>query len=135
MSIPPAIPQAIPQAVADAMKTTNAVFTSEVVPTRDVSHLERVYTRDARILPPGAPMIAGRDAIQAFWAAGIAALDCRSATLETVHAEPAGDMVFEIGKAMLKLGSGQAAEVKYVVLWKQEDGAWKWHVDMWSANA
>jgi ketosteroid isomerase-like protein len=125
----------VSQAIVDAMAATNAVFTGEVVPTRDVSHLDRVYTRDARILPPGAPIIAGRDAIRSFWAAGIAAMDCTSATLETVHAEAAGDMVFEIGKAMLKLGSGQAAEVKYVVLWKQEDGAWKWHVDMWSANA
>jgi ketosteroid isomerase-like protein len=118
--------------IAAAMKATNAIFTSEVVPTRDVSRLDRVYTSDARILPPGAPVIAGRDAIKSFWSVGIAAMDCSSATLETVHAEASGDMVAEIGKAVLTLGSGQTVEVKYVVVWKQEDGAWKWHIDMWS---
>ena len=122
-------------AVAAAMKATNDVFTSEVVPTRDVSHLDRVYTKGARILPPGSPMITGREAIQAFWAGGIAAMNCVSATLETVHAEASGDMVSEIGKAVLTLGSGQTVEVKYVVLWKQEDGTWKWDLDMWSPNA
>jgi ketosteroid isomerase-like protein len=125
----------ISPAIADAMKATNAVFTSEVVPTRDVSKLDLVYTKDARILPPGSPVIEGRDAIKGFWSAGIAAMDCVSATLETVHAEASGDMVAEIGKAVLTLGSGANVEVKYVVVWKQEDGAWKWHFDMWSPNA
>jgi ketosteroid isomerase-like protein len=125
----------ISPAIADAMKATNAVFTSDVVPTRDVSQLDRVYTKDARILPPGSPVIEGRDAIKAFWAGGIAAMDCVSATLETVHAEASGDMVAEIGKAVLTLSSGANVEVKYVVVWKQEDGTWKWHYDMWSPNA
>jgi ketosteroid isomerase-like protein len=26
-------------------------------------------------------------------------------------------------------------EVKYVVYWRQEDGRWKWHVDIWNMNA
>ena len=121
--------------LAAAMKATNAIFVNEVVPTRDVAPLDRVYTRDARILPPGSPVIEGRDAIKGFWSAGIAALDCKSATLETVHAEASGDMIAEIGKAVLTLGNGANVEVKYVVVWKQEDGAWKWHYDMWSPVA
>jgi ketosteroid isomerase-like protein len=125
----------ISPAIADAMRATNAIFTSEVVPTRNTSPLDRVYTKDARILPPGSPVIAGRDAIKSFWAAGITAMDCVAATLQTVHAEASGDMVAEIGKAVLTLGSGQTVEVKYVVVWKQEDGAWKWHYDMWSPVA
>jgi ketosteroid isomerase-like protein len=125
----------IPPSIAAAMKATNAIFTSDVVPTRDVSALDRVYTKDARILPPGSPVIEGRDAIKAFWSAGIAAMDCVSATLETVHAEASGDLVAEIGKAVLTLANGQTVEVKYVVVWKQEDSAWKWHYDMWSPVA
>ena len=125
----------ISPAVAAAMKATNAIFTNEVVPTRDVSALDRVYTRDARILPPGSPVIEGRDAIKSFWTAGIAAMGCFAATLETVHAEASGDLVVEIGKAVLSLDNGQTPEVKYVVVWKQEDGTWKWHIDMWSSVA
>jgi len=26
-------------------------------------------------------------------------------------------------------------EVKYVVYWRQEDGRWKWHVDIWNPNS
>jgi hypothetical protein len=24
---------------------------------------------------------------------------------------------------------------KYVVYWRQEDGHWKWHIDIWNPNA
>ena len=45
-----------------------------------------------------------------------------------------GDGVFEVGRADLILGDGQKATVKYVVMWKQEDGDWKWDVDIWNMN-
>ena len=25
-------------------------------------------------------------------------------------------------------------DAKYVVYWRQEDGRWKWHVDIWNSN-
>jgi len=27
------------------------------------------------------------------------------------------------------------SELKYVVYWRNEDGRWKWDVDMWNRNA
>ena len=27
------------------------------------------------------------------------------------------------------------ADVKYVVCWRQEDGDWKWDLDIWNASA
>ena len=60
------------------------------------------------------------------------------AVLSTVDATMAGDGVVEIGKADLTFqpDGHEASEmtVKYVVFWKQEDGLWKWHVDIWNAN-
>ncbi len=51
----------------------------------------------------------------------------------------AGDGVVEIGRAKLTIEpDGQAAsemEVKYVVRWRNEDGRWKWHVDIWNQNS
>ena len=32
------------------------------------------------------------------------------------------------------MGSGQTVTVKYVVHSKQEDGGWKWRVDIWNTN-
>lgn len=94
-----------------------------------------IYTEDAHVLPPGAPPVHGRDAIAGFWAAAAAQMGIRSVQLTTLSLEALGDAACELGAASLDLAGGQQAEVKYVVIWKQENGAWKWHVDIWNANA
>jgi len=124
----------VPETVLAAMRKTNDLFDSHVVRKQDVSELDRVYTRNARILPPGSTMVEGREPIKAFWQGAIKALGIKSAKLTTVDAEALGDRVFEIGRAALVVGTGGTVDVKYVVQWKQEDGDWKWHVDIWNTN-
>jgi len=124
----------VPETVLTAMRQTNELFNSEVVAKRNISGLDQVYTGNARILPPGAEMIVGRDQIKAFWQQAIAGLGLKSVKLTTVEAESLGDSVLEIGRADLGLTGGQTLTVKYVVLWKQEAGQWKWHVDIWNPN-
>ena len=123
----------VPENVLAAMRATNDRF-SAVVQSHDMSTLDRVYTQNARILPPGSGMIEGREAIKGFWQQAIQALGVKAAELTTVDAEMLGDEVFEIGRADLTTSDGQALTVKYVVRWKQESGDWKWHVDIWNAN-
>lgn len=117
------------------MAATNRIFDTELVNTGNFDLLDKVYTADARILPPGAPMVAGRANIKEFWKGAIAALGVKSAKLATVDAEMTGDSVVEIGKADLVVADGSMVTLKYVVHWKQEDGSWKWHVDIWNPNA
>lgn len=117
------------------MRATNAIFCHEVAGKRNFKALDQVYTVDAKILPPGAEMVSGRAAIKDFWAAAVDALAVETATLETVEAEMLGDRIFEIGRAVLNMTGGGSATVKYVVQWVQEDGTWKWNVDIWNANA
>ncbi|HEV2378671.1 MAG TPA: nuclear transport factor 2 family protein [Terriglobia bacterium] len=124
----------VPETVLAAMRKTNALFNSQVVEGQDVAALDQVYTRSARVLPPGAPMLEGREQAKGFWKDAIKAVGLRSAKLTTVNAEAVGDSVVEIGRAELLVGSGQTVTVKYVVQWKQEDGDWRWHVDIWNAN-
>ena len=119
-----------PDNTSQAMRETNRVFEEEVVGKGDFSALERVYTKQARILPPGAEMIAGRDEIQAFWQQAAVAMGVKAIKLQTVSVEQVGDMAFEIGRAELDAASPMT--VKYVVVWKREDGAWKWDVDIWN---
>ena len=121
-----------------AMSMTNGIFCNDVVANRNFSALDQVYTTDARILPPGAPMVSGRADIKKFWVDLIESADVQSATLESVDVVLSGDGVVEIGRASLTAGDGQATagiEVKYVVYWRQEDGRWKWHVDIWNQNS
>jgi ketosteroid isomerase-like protein len=124
--------------VSEEIRATNRVFEEEVVGRRDLGALERVYTRDARILPPGAPAVTGRAAIIEFWRGTIQTLNVQSLRLHTVSLDVLGDdRAQEVGRAELTVeGGGAAAPIalKYVVLWKREDGSWRLDVDIWNAD-
>jgi len=119
--------------VAPDIQKTNRIFEEQVVAQRNVDALDRVYTRNARILPPGAEMISGRENIKSFWKTAMDSMGVQTVKLQTLEFEPMGDTGFEIGRARLQFAAGaQPVDVKYVVLWKREGGDWKWDVDMWS---
>ena len=119
-----------------AMADTNQIFNSEVFGKRNFGALDNVYTADARVLPPGSPVIFGRAAIKEFWANLIQSANATAAVLTSLEVMPAGDGVVEIGTARLTIeptaNSVSQLEVKYVVYWRQEDAHWKWHVDIWN---
>lgn len=120
------------------MAQTNELFNTEVFGKRNFDTLDQIYTSDARILPPGAPMISGRSEIKRFWSNLVQSVNAKSAVLESVDLIPAGDGVVEIGRAALSVeaeGQTHEMEVKYVVHWKQEDRRWKWNVDIWNTNS
>ena len=123
-------------ATAQNIQAANRLFEQEVAAKRNIDALDRVYTSDARILPPGGEMIQGRENIKAFWRSAIDGLNVSGVTLETVDFEAVGDTGFEIGRATLHFAApdAPAMNAKYVVIWKQEDGMWKWHVDIWNPN-
>jgi len=119
----------------EATDRTNRRF-EELFNAGDPSAAARaVYTRGARVLPPGAPLVQGIDAIAGFWAAAAAQLDVRRVALRTLDLQPMGDGAFEIGAATLTTSNEQSMDVKYVVVWRQEDGRWCWDVDVWNTNA
>ena len=121
-----------------AMARTNNLFNTEVFGKRNFAALDQIYTSDARILPPGAPMVSGREAIKKFWSDLVQSVNAKSAVLASVDVILTGDGLVEIGRATLTIEpQGQSTtqmEVKYVVYWRQEDDRWKWHVDIWNQN-
>jgi ketosteroid isomerase-like protein len=121
------------------MTKTNDLFHTEVFGKRNFDALDEIYTTNARILPPGAPMISGRKGIREFWSNLIDSTNAQSAVLASVDVLPAGEDAIEIGRATLRMEpEGQPPtdiEVKYVVHWKQEDGRWKWNIDIWNGNS
>jgi ketosteroid isomerase-like protein len=123
-----------------AMASTNDIFNREVFQKRNFAALADVYTADARILPPGGPLVSGLPGITEFWSGLIQAVNATAAVLTSIDVMPAGDDLVEIGKAVLTIqpeGQPQTSEleVKYVVYWRQESGKWKWHVDIWNQNS
>jgi ketosteroid isomerase-like protein len=118
------------------MAAANRIFEEEVIGERDFGALDRVYSRDARILPPGAPMVAGRDAIQDFWRSAAEGMDVTTVRLITLDVTPLGDTAVEVGRGEIETRGGTGPiPIKYVVIWKRDGANWRWHVDIWNASA
>jgi len=124
----------VSEAMQAGMAQTNLLFGSAVVRERKIDALNDIYTVDATILPPGADLIQGRDPIKRFWQQAIEGLGLKDAKLTSLNVQAAGDGAVEVGRAELTLSDGQTLAGKYVVHWKQEDGRWKWHTDIWNMN-
>ena len=98
----------------EEFQATNRVFDEEVVGRGDFGALERVYTPDARILPPGSPVVTGIPAIAEFWRGTAASLGVEGIELRTVSLDVLGDRAQEVGRAELAVngaavGSGWTA--------------------------
>ncbi len=100
----------------------------------DAAALAALYTTDGQLLPPNSDFVTGLNAIQTFWQ-GVMDMGIKEATLETVEAEAHGDAATEIGKYTMLVEGGQVADSgKYIVTWKNEQGTWKLHRDIWNSS-
>ena len=81
--------------VRAAIDQTNARIV-EAFKAGDAAAIAGIYTEDAKMLPPDATEVAGRDAIQQFWQSW---LDdgLKNLTLEAIEVEADGDLAYEIG--------------------------------------
>ena len=121
----------------DAIAAVNRKF-EEAATKKDAAGIAALYTDDAIVLPPDAPMARGKAGIQELWGNVIQGLGLKSVKLETVDMEIAGDTACEVGRATLELapqgGSAATAKAKYVVSWKKTKDGWKLHRDIWNAT-
>ena len=100
---------------------------------------EEMYTEDARLLPPGEPIVEGRDAIGKYWQGGFDA-GFRDLKLGLIAVDMVGDdTMIETGTwavtAPGDAGARVAVDGKALVVWKKgSDGVWRMAQDMWSTN-
>lgn len=111
---------------------TNRRFESAFQAGDPTRAAQEVYTRNARVLPPGSPLIQGRDSIAGFWQAAAEQLGIQRVELSTLELEIHDAHAHEIGRGTLFLAGGQEVVAKYVVIWKQEAGQWRWDIDIWN---
>jgi uncharacterized protein (TIGR02246 family) len=102
----------------------------------DAAAIASLYSDTAKMLPPDATEIAGREAIQELWQSW---LDdgLKDLTLEAIEVEASGDLAYEIGsfsmQAPAENNTMMTATGNYVVVWKRgADGNWRLHVDTWN---
>lgn len=105
----------------------------------DARAASAVYTADAQLLPPSTELVEGRPAIEAFWQAGIDA-GLSAVELEQLKLECDGRFAYEIGRYALRLRPADGESVvdrgKYVLVHaRQDDGSWRWAVEMFNPDA
>lgn len=122
--------------VTDAIREENRNFAKSFA-SRDASGIAQLYRADAMLLPPDADLVQGQDNILSFWrrAMETAMSDIEEVVLDSVDLETSGDLAVEVGRYTLRTdGAERAGDGKYLVVWKQERGAWKILRDVWNAN-
>ncbi len=119
-------------AVIDEIRTANARFI-ECFRKRDANGIAALYAIGAKVLPPRADLVEGRDAIRQLWQRPMDA-GLEEVALETLEVETQGDTSIEVGKYVMRAGGQVADRGKYVVVWKKENGAWKLHRDIWNSS-
>lgn len=101
---------------------------------QDATAVSHCYTADGQILPPQSEPITGRPGIEAFWRM-VMNMGIKSAELETVDVVEYPGGACEVGRYVLKTAAGQVADHgKYLVIWREEDGAMKLYRDIWNTS-
>ncbi len=122
--------------IAPAIDTANRAWL-DAYAKGDASALAALYTDTATVLPAGADMVSGHDAILKFMQATIAS-GLKITALTTLAIDHQGSVAREIGRFA---GSAPGPdkqmvpiEGKYVVYWKKVKGVWKLDTDIWNMN-
>jgi len=122
----------------DDISAINDTF-GKAVANQDAAAIVALYTADAVLLAPGAPVAVGPAAIQAVFQGYIDA-GAESLTLETTSFEEQGDVVIEVGQYTLGLRTPDGDAVSdvgksLVVFARQADGSLRFKYDAFNSGA
>ncbi|MAX70942.1 MAG: DUF4440 domain-containing protein [Flavobacteriaceae bacterium] len=101
----------------------------------DYDALANAYCKEATILPPGADIIKGREAIKKRWIlpSGVNVPYHKITPIEIkIIDNYAYDIGYYEGKTIRKDKSEVSWKGKYLIVWKKEDGDWKIYSDAWN---
>jgi uncharacterized protein (TIGR02246 family) len=96
------------------------------------------YAEDARVLPPGQPVVEGREAIRRYWDK-LLGCGMQGLALDTTHVEVSGNLAYAVGQYTMSLepeGRAVASKTgKYLVVYRRQDShTWRVVVDMFSGD-
>lgn len=122
-----------PRNVTDEITLANESF-MDAFSGGNANALAMNYTSNAKLFPANSDVIEGQSSIESFWGA-VMNMGIKKVQLETVSAEAIGDMAVEEGQYKLFAdGDHLVDQGKYIVTWKNEEGKWKLHRDIWTTN-
>jgi uncharacterized protein (TIGR02246 family) len=100
----------------------------------DAAGLAALYTEDGQLMPPNAGFMTDREAVQGFWQA-VMDRGVKKAAIITGEVEGHGDTAIEVSRFQL-FGEGEQEldQGKFIVIWKQVDGQWRLHRDIFNSS-
>ena len=106
---------------------------------KDAKGAAALYTVDAVLIPPGEPLVRGREAIEEYWRGAIELGGIRDVSVETMDALSSGSLGYETGSFVLTVNGPDGEAVidkgRYVELLRREpDGRWLSTHGIWNAS-
>ena len=106
---------------------------------KDAKAAAALYTEDAVLIPPGEPLVRGREAIEEYWRDAIELGGVRDVSVETIDALSSGLLGYETGSLVLTVDDPDGEAVihrgRYVELLRLEpDGRWLSTHGIWNAS-
>lgn len=101
----------------------------------DYDGIANSYTIDAKIMPPGADIITGREAIKQRWTLpnGVKIPYHKITPIEIkIVGKYAYDLGYYEGKTIQKNGNEVSWKGKYIIVWRKEHNNWKIYADVWN---
>ena len=117
------------EAIAKAYKAFELAFYKG-----DANTIAQMYTEDADLLIPEAPIVSGRAAIAQVWK-GIVGSGGNTIRVDTREVQQGGDdLAYEVGAFSASAPDGKVLNSgKYIVVWKRlSTGEWKTHRDIFN---
>lgn len=120
--------------VRDAIIQRRFEEVGETLVSGNTDRIAGLFTRDSRLLPPDGGLVTGERAIVRFWQ-GVREMGAESVDVETMAVEDHQSVVIRIGLATFADTDGTTLDrVKFIEIWKREDGTWKIGYDIWNSN-
>jgi uncharacterized protein (TIGR02246 family) len=105
---------------------------------KDAKAAAAAYAEDAVLIPPGEPLVRGREAIEEYWRGAIEMGGIRDVSVETMDALSSGSLGYETGSFELTVDGPDGEPVtdrgRYIELLRRDpDGRWVSTHGIWNA--
>jgi ketosteroid isomerase-like protein len=123
-----------PQAAAPPFNKNSIQEFADLMQQRDDDKASKMFTEDAKLMPPDSPMIEGRAAIRVYLhdLFGGQAVPTELAERDEFTS---GVYTFRDGILTQHLVNGSTQIGKFMQVWKYVDGKWEQHRVIWNLNA
>ena len=106
---------------------------------KDAKAAAAAYAEDAVLIPPGEPLVRGREAIEEYWRGAIELGGIRDVSVETMDAHSSGSLGYETGSFELTVNGADGETVidrgRYIELLRRTpDGRWLSTHGIWNAS-